>query len=482
MSAWYFRSGSQRRLRMNFNSICFVFIFPAVLFFYYLIPERYKKIWILFAGAVFFCFVNVRFLFAVYAFALLSWFGGIVLCKRKKKSVLFLCLGVCLLPLFVFKVMNWKYSAVIPLGLSFYSLQAVCYLVELYRGEKERTAGLSDYMLFMTFFPCISSGPVKRPGEFMPQINREHPFHYESVRSGLYQMALGYLEKIVLADQLGGLVDQVFGNYERIPGSCIAIGMAAFGIQLYFDFAGYSHLAIGSAQVLGYQIPSNFRQPYFAVSIKDFWRRWHISLSSWLRDYVYFPLGGSRVSGFRRNINVMVTFLVSGLWHGAGFHYLIWGGLHGVYQIAGSGTEKVRGRIRKTLHLKETNLIYRIFRSIVVFILVDYAWLFFRAESVHAGILMTGKMLFKFQPVEGLAEWFFINGMNKIQICLWLLSAAFVFCLDLCRERNIDYEQKLAHWPLAVRWFIYLAVTGVLMVGVLAGIGNDASAFIYNNF
>lgn len=467
---------------MVFHSFSFVLFFPVTLLLYYWISERYKKFWLLFVSALYFYYVSGWFLLAVYAFGILSWGAGILLCKHRKKTVFLICLALSLLPLTVFKIINRGYHIVIPMGLSFYSLQAISYLTELYRGEREQTADFFDYMLFMTFFPSASSGPIKRSKDFLPQIGQNHSFCYENVRNGLYKMALGYLEKIVLADQLYDLVNNVFTNYAELSGAHIIIGTVAFGIQIYFDFAGYSHLAIGAAQVLGYKIPDNFRQPYFATSIKDFWHRWHISLSTWLRDYIYFPLGGSRVSGFRKQVNLMITFLVSGLWHGCGLNYLVWGGLHGIYQIAGSITGGIRRKIRNVFHLSETNVIYRLWQRMIVFLLVDYAWMFFRADGLRAGIDMTGKMLFDCSPTEGLAEWFFNVGLNKLQLCLWIMTLLFLYVLDLCREHKVNLEQRLASQRLPVRWIIYLAVMGVLLLGVLSGVGREADAFIYNNF
>ena len=318
---------------------------------------------------------------------------------------MWLAVGASLFVLFFFKYLDFAQNTLIrvlnsfaiqlhpltlkillPVGISFYTFQTLSYVIDVYKGEVEPERNFFKYATFVSFFPQLVAGPIERTRNLLPQIDCEHTFTYEKASYGIKLMAWGFFKKIVIADNLGVMVDVVFNHPDEYQGFSFALAVLFFTIQIYCDFSGYSDIAIGTAKLFDIDLMTNFKSPYFSASIQEFWRRWHISLSGWFRDYVYIPLGGSRVSRIRHYVNLCVTFLLSGLWHGAAFTYIVWGGLHGLMQCVESFFfgKKLRSE-HKEGGAKKGTLVWWI-RVIVVFILVAGAWCFFRAGSLSQAV------------------------------------------------------------------------------------------------
>lgn len=460
---------------MSFTSIGFAILFPITLLIYYVIPERIEKFFLIFCSVFFYLLFDYRFILVLMAVTLISFLFGRILTHKKVTILLVTGVVTSLLPLVLLKYLAVFDNLAAVTGISFYTLQAISYMVDCHKDTKHQKDSFWNYVLFMSFFPTVVSGPIKRFNSFNEQIETSHAFEYSKVRRGLYMMALGYVEKLMLADCGAKLVAAVFDSTESCAGSLIVISTVTFGLQLYFDFAGYSYIAIGAALVLGYAIPDNFMQPYFATSIKEFWRRWHISLSEFLKDYVYIPLGGNRHGNIRKYVNLLITFLVSGIWHGVGLNFVFWGALHGIYQVVSD----IKNRI---FHPNESNALLRVLKSALVFIMVDYAWLFFRVNSLSQGFEFTKNIFTNFDISVLLSGWIFDAGMNKIQLLFWIIVAILIFVFDVCMYQNIDLFEKLGSCKAYIRWTVYFVAIGIIIVGALSGVGKNAGAFIYGGF
>lgn len=477
---------------MTLQSFGFLIFLAAVAVVHYRIPRRFQYIWLCLASLFFYLSGDIHYLAGLAICAASTYGAGLLLGRergRGKKALVALCTGVQILLLLLFRYPLAK-SVFVPLGLSFYALQAMGYVIEVYRGSMRPEKNPLRYMVYVTFFPTVMSGPIQRAPELLPQIREGKDFDYDRVHSGLYLLLWGFLLKQVLANPLGSMVDYAYGNYAEMPGATLLWATVLYAVQLYCDFAGYSALAMGAAGVLGFEISENFRQPYFAVSVRDFWKRWHISLSSWLRDYVYIPLGGNRRGKCRQYGNLMATFLISGLWHGSGAHYLAWGAIHGVCQVLESG---ISHRHRGPGLPAPTNAgrmenpgvcrARRIVRGMGVFALVDFAWLFFRAESLEQAFAILYRIFFCFRFKEMTYYGSYLMGRTKTELLLLLLGIVLMFLVDFLHEKKISIERYAARrLPSGVRWAAYIVLTlGILLV-VAREYGQGASNFIYTRF
>lgn len=401
--------------------------------------------------------------------------------RRKRLVWLFTLLG--LLPLLVFKYYDFINNSIseglaaiglqirlpglnwaIPIGISFYTFQAVGYMLDVYHGRIKAEKNLADYLLFVSFFPSILSGPINKASLVLPQIKSLRPyFDYGLAVKGLQMLLWGMFMKVVVADRVGLYVDTVLPSYMNYNGITCFAASIFYTIQIYSDFAGYSLMAIGVGELLGFKLTENFRRPYFAVSVTDFWHRWHISLSTWLKDYVYIPMGGSRCAKSRNYWNIFVTFLVSGIWHGANWTFIVWGCLHGICQII----EKALG-LQK---LKTGNGWVKALRIIITFIIVDFAWIFFRMPTLGDAIGVVRRILDFNQPCT-------LDVGSRHIFALMILGTILLFLKDLkdeftpMRFKFFESEYKI------IRWFSYVAIiTLILLTGVF-----DAGQFIYANF
>lgn len=408
-------------------------------------------------------------------------------------------------------------QTLLPVGISFYTLQALGYVIDCYLGKERAEKSFVAYALFVSFFPGITSGPIERGGNLLPQIHalsgngRNEEDSWENLRNGILILFWGYFLKLVLADRIAIVVNAVYSDPQSWKGTVVVLAVLLYSIQIYCDFAGYSAIAIGSARVLGFRVMQNFTAPYLTTSIAEFWRNWHISLSTWFRDYLYIPLGGNRKGAVRKHLNLLIVFAVSGLWHGAGATYLVWGLLHGVYQVIGdlkrrallrmhgkeeqecsplrkrSGEKMISHREGKGSSMSGTGGEFgrdfsgRVLRTIVVFVLVSFAWIFFRAESFS-------KAWEIIRCMRGVTLWQLTDG-SLIKLGLdtvnWVLLACGILLLlvrDICVRRGISLRAKILRQSLWLRWILYIGVILLILVCGIWGPGYDASTFIYSQF
>ncbi len=470
---------------MSFNSFSFWLVFPVIFGIYWLIPTRLKtakQIWLLFVSYLLYMNWRPTFALILLYVTLITYFGALSFnrVKSRKKVLGWVFSLLSIAPLILFKYYNFLNETLttglevlglhftlpglnwaVPVGLSFFTFQAVGYLLEVFRGQFEAEKGFLDYALFVSFFPQIASGPISRASELLPQIKNPQEFSYEQGKQGLKLLLWGMFIKVVIADRLGLFVDTVYDNYLNYNGTTLFVASLFYSIQIYCDFAGYSLMAIGIAKGLGFDLINNFCRPYFAISISDFWKRWHISLTRWLTHNIYIPLGGNRCSKFRCYINIMVTFLVSGLWHGAAWTFVLWGCIHGVVQI-----------IEKHFRLSKyegTCFSIRLIRIIITFLIVNFAWVFFRSPDISTAFAYLGKVFTDFgRPA--------INDMGGANLMVLAISFSILVFKEL---REACFSDTLAFWETRFsRWMFYVSLfCMILLFGVL-----DGGQFIYVSF
>lgn len=492
---------------MLFNSLEFLLFFPLVTLFYFVLPHRVRWVWLLVASYYFYMCWNPRYALLMALSTAITYLSGLLIERatrqtdehkriRLKKWWVVLSFVSNLSILFFFKYWGffWDnleavlalggialhqpvFDVVLPVGISFYTFQALSYTVDVYREEIEAEHNFFRYALFVSFFPQLVAGPIERSKNLLHQVHERHTFEAERARSGLLLMLWGLFQKMVVADRVAIVVNTVFDSYGDMPAWALVLGTLLFAAQIYCDFAGYSNVAIGAAQVMGFSLMENFRQPYLSRSCGEFWRRWHISLSTWFRDYLYIPLGGNRKGKGRKYLNLMITFLASGLWHGANWHFVVWGGLNGAYQVLGEMLRPVRERLCGVLHIRREQLPWRIVQVLFTFILIDFAWLFFRAPSFLTAldILRHG-----FAGGAAVTEGFTL-GLSVPELKAMVLSILLLAVVDLVNTKYCIREWLL-RLPLPVRWSVYLGSIYVVLIFGIYGPGFSESQFIYFQF
>lgn len=472
---------------MLFNSFEFLIFFPVVAMGYYLTGggKSLSNSWLLIAGYYF--YINLKPVYALILLAstLITFFCGLLLERnaeneRKKKTILTASLVLNFSMLFIFKYYNfingsieslmssvglrWNVpylNVLLPVGISFFTFQAAGYIIDVYRGTIKAEKNFLTYALFVSFFPVILAGPIQRAKNLIPQLKEKHPLMYGNVIGGLKMMLWGYFMKLCVADRLGTYVDSIFNNLPQHNGTSIAIASIFYTIQIYGDFAGYSLVALGCARTMGFRLPENFRRPYFSTSIKEFWKRWHIALSSWFMDYLYFPLGGSRVKYGRYLLNLMIVFLVSGLWHGAAWTFVLWGALHGIYQIIEALRKKWFGEPSYNRWWS------RGLKMLFVFLLVNMAWIFFRANSIGDAFTAIAKMFT--QPS--------MPFMSPMAMLFGMLSLMILLVKDFADEFHPNWKLMASDNKVVSTVACALLSVYVILFGVL-----DSSQFIYFQF
>ncbi|MDO5573930.1 MAG: MBOAT family O-acyltransferase [bacterium] len=488
---------------MLFNSVAFAFFMPIVFFIYWALPHRYRWMALLAANCWFYMSWEPKYIIVILLTTVVSYFGAIGIEGAKntsrKKWILVLGTLVTLSFLLVFKYTDFALSSVwkvlqlfavpvqkttlnlvMPIGISFYTFQMVGYLADVYTGKLKAERHFGHYALFVTFFPNILSGPIERAANMLPQFKKEKKFHYDDAAYGMRLILLGFLKKLIFADSMSRYVDNVFNHTEGASGLAFVIAIILFTFQIYCDFSGYSDIAIGVARLLGIRLMDNFKQPYYAASVREFWQRWHISLSTWFRDYVYIPLGGNRVSKARKNLNLLLTFLTSGLWHGANWTFVLWGGIHGLYQIIENTIKSAWKKRKKTT--SETSAasqghskLVHIAQTILTFCLVAYAWMFFRANSITDAIYITTHLFQGYDITQALLD----AGMTHLSIIKTLLAIIVLMVYDYFSLKH-DLLIKIEKLKLPFRWLIYIIVT--VLIIVLSLHNGVKQEFIYFKF
>ena len=397
---------------MLFNSLGFLIFFPVVCIIYFLLQGlKWRNLFLLVASYYFYMNWKPAYALLILTSTALTYSCGLLLEKyatnqRRKKTFLAISLGINFAILFLFKYFNfigenitslfkllcigWEIPTLdilLPVGISFYTFQAAGYSIDVYRGTIKAEHNFITYALFVSFFPQLVAGPIERAKNLLPQFHETHQFDYTNAVEGLKQMLWGFFMKLCVADVLAEYVNAVYNNVPQHNGTSLLIATFFFTFQIYCDFGGYSNIAIGAAKVMGFRLMENFHRPYLSLNIKEFWKRWHISLSSWFMDYVYIPLGGNKVTYPRHQLNLMTTFLISGVWHGANWTFILWGGIHGFYQIITNGFHKY------VYKPKYDNWCSRLISTSLCFVAVSFAWIFFRANHLQDATAILGKMV-----------------------------------------------------------------------------------------
>ena len=498
---------------MAFNSIDFLIFLPVVVLVYFVLPAKIKNFWLLATSYYFYMCWNAQYALLILTSTVITYFSGILIEKIKhsdkdekekttrKKLVVAGSLIINLGILFFFKYFNFaadtmtslfsrlhisvqipRIDVLLPVGISFYTFQALSYTMDVYRDEIYAEKNFFRYALFVSFFPQLVAGPIERSKNLLKQLAVPHKFSFENAREGVLVMLWGYFLKIVIADRVAIFVDTVYGDIVRYPGFYLVVATVLFAVQIYCDFYGYSMIAMGAAKILGISLMENFHAPYLSFSVADFWRNWHISLTSWFRDYLYFPLGGSRKGAFRKQLNKMIVFLVSGLWHGAALHYVIWGGLNGLYQIVGDLTKPLRDRTVEIFKLHRESIAHRLFRGFGTCVLIDFSWIFFRASSfqeaidIIKSIFTTGNIWILFD------ESLYKAGLDAKNFSLVMICILILVFADFCKKKGIMLRNVICRQDWWFRClFFALAISLILLFGKW-GPEFDKASFIYFQF
>ena len=495
---------------MLFNSLHFLVFFPVVVLIFLIIPGKFRSMWLLVSSYYFYMSWNPKYALLMAFSTVSTYFTGLFLDKVSEKAEekneirykklcvavsFFINLGI----LFFFKyfdfalenvnrvlealnvtVLEKPFDVLLPVGISFYTFQALGYTVDVYRGDIKAEKNLIRYALFVSFFPQLVAGPIERSENLLVQIQtieKKRLWNKERIRDGLLLMLWGFFQKLMIADRAAIAVNAVYNQYHAFGGGEIILATLLFAFQIYCDFDAYTNIARGAARVCGFELMANFRQPYFATSIADFWRRWHVSLSSWFRDYLYIPLGGSRVSALRNWMNLMLTFLVSGAWHGASWHFILWGGLHGAYQVAGKWKNSLLNRIRIVLGIEKEIHLPKLLQMAVTFALVVFAWMLFRVNSLRD--LKEMLLIVVNQPF---VKDFAAMNMSKVEWVLLLISLTILMLVDILRSKNISVNRLVVNRPAVVRVLFYTAGIGSIVIFGVYGVAYDASQFLYFQF
>jgi len=474
-----------------FNSIEFVVFLPIVVVLFYLLPHKWRWLMLLAASCVFYMWFVPKYILILLVTIVIDYAAGLLMehyadRPKLKKSFLIISIVSTLAVLVVFKYLNFITAnlyhlcvshgidfhfvthIILPIGLSFHTFQSMSYVIEVYRGRQKAERHFGYYSLYVMFFPQLVTGPIERPGNLLRQLHEEKKFDYENISKGMRLMLFGFFTKMVVADHLGEYVDEVYGHLDEYNSWSVWGVMVFYSFQIYCDFFGYSTIALGCAKLMGFDISDNFRSPYLSKNIAEFWHRWHISLSTWFRDYVYIPMGGSRVKFGRWAFNIMVVFVLSGIWHGAAWTFLLWGFAHGLLHIV----EKV---LRNALPTPDKvkganslvgNALLSALQIAKTFILVTLFWVMFRATD--------------FEHMKAIFVTAFTNFDGGIQMSvkpkMWIFLALFIFFDVLLR--NTRFDRWCDGKPFIVRWLIY----AVLLFLVLGCACVNNFPFIYFQF
>ena len=477
---------------MLFNSFEFLIFFPIVTLIYFVLPRRGRWIWLLVTSYFFYMNWHAEYALLMAACTVVTYgcarLIDAVSDARRRKGVLIggIVFNIGLLAYFKYtgflldligrgcallglELTMPRVSILLPVGISFYIFQALSYMIDVYKGRVKPEKNLFKYALFVSFFPQLVAGPIERSGRLLKQVTAPHDFDWRRCRGGLLIMLLGYFEKVVIADRACMYVDAIYGGWATASGAQIALATVVFAVQDLCDFAGYSYIAIGAAKILGVELMTNFRQPYFAHSVQNFWARWHISLSTWFRDYIYFPLGAGRGGKLKQARNLMIVYTVSGLWHGAALKYIAWGMLNGALQV-------VEGLLPPPKHKPRFPKVDLLLHILLTDFLILITMLIFRAGSLSSAL----GMLLRIPTAWGAPG--IESGFSAMQALCTGMCFLILFVIELIHEKRRTLTELTDRLPAAARGLLYLlAVLAIIVFGVW-GPGYAAQAFIYFQF
>jgi alginate O-acetyltransferase complex protein AlgI len=489
---------------MSFVSLSFFFFFPLVTLVYFLLPHRFRWIWLLLASCIFYMAFIPAYILILFALIAIDFTMAILIennAGRERRHFLWISVASLVGVLFVYKYFNffnanitllaqflrWKYpigllALALPIGLSFHTFQSLSYVIEVYRGKQKAERHLGVYALYVMFYPQLVAGPIERPQHLLHQFYETQVFDYDRIRLGLIRMAWGFFKKMIVADRLAIVVNHVYqtpGSYDGLP---LMAAVIFFTLELYFDFSAYCDIALGAAQVMGFTLVENFNRPFAAKTMAEFWRRWHISLSSWFRDYFYYPLTATHKRITRTSIyaSLLLTFLVTGFWHGADWTYGIFGFLHGFYIVFGSIVQKIRTQAAQFFRLNHVPRIHRALVGCSIFFLMAFSCIFFRAPNFQEAWYIVTHL---FNGFSHIADSKYIvgelgsMGMSLKALGLVIVLSALVFWAEHYREGKGPYA-LIAERPWYIRWPIYwLLIISIVMLNE-----SGTSQFIYFQF
>ena len=477
---------------MNYTKVIYYPFLAALLLVYYCVPGKIR--WcVLLAGSMVFYWLAVRnplLTGAFLAMIALSYGFGLLIERTKSKAVMAAGIIVTAAPLLAFKATEYGALSsvtgsgrrlILPLGASFFTLQMVAYLADIYKGKISAQKNPLKYALFISFFPHIIQGPIPRYSQLGAQLTTPHQFEADNLVKGFHLILWGTFLKFMIADKAGVVVDAVFGNTAKYRGMFVLVAGALYSIQLYTDFMSCTYMSRGAAKCMGIDVINNFDHPYFATSIKDFWRRWHISLSTWLRDYVYIPLGGNRRGKFFKYVNLVLTFAVSGIWHGGSLKFLFWGLLHAFYQIAGEFTFRIRERLYEAAKIEKGSYLKHIVKSLGTFFFAMTAWIIFRADSLRQALIMIRSMFTVHNYWVFWDDSLLTLGLEWKEWSVLLHSMALLFVISYVQTK-LSVSGWILRQHVIVRWSIYIGAVLAVMVFGTYGFGYDAKDFIYGGF
>lgn len=499
---------------MLFNSAQFLIFLPVVLILYHVLPKRVRHLWLLAASYYFYMCWNAKYALLMLFSTLVTWLCGLGLervknqnldeqtaLRRKKLCVtasLILNLGV----LALFKYADFALSnlnavlsrlhmglslpassgLLLPVGISFYTFQAIGYTIDVYRDDIYAEKNFFRYALFVSFFPQLVAGPIERSKNLLRQLARPQKPTSRDMQEGVLLMLWGYFLKVVLADRAAVFVDAVYGDIAAYGGWYLVLATLLFSVQIYCDFAGYSVIAMGAAKLLGIRLMENFQSPYLSQSVSEFWRRWHISLSTWFRDYLYIPLGGNRKGRWRKYLNLLITFAVSGLWHGASWAFLAWGMLNGVYQVVGDLLKPLRQKIIRAFGLHQDSLAHRMLRMVITYLLICISWVLFRSNGLRASvdifqsIAQGGNLHVLFDGS------LYALGLTQKDFAVLLISVVILLAADIFKYRGIALRDTILRQDAWARCLVVaLGAVLVLLFGMW-GASHTAASFLYFQF
>lgn len=482
---------------MSFISFEFIIFFSIVVPLYFLLPVRWRLLLLLVSSYIFYAFSRVEYVLLIAFSTLVDYFAARELGKTpdeeviKRRLLLTASILVNLGVLFVFKYFNFfsesffslsefigfdyqplTHQLILPVGISFYTFQSMAYTIDVYRKQIEVEEDLAIFATYVAFFPQLVAGPIERAQNMLPQFREKFVFDYERVVSGLRLVLWGVFKKVVIADRLAVYVNGVYNDVDTFSGLPVIVATLFFTFQIYCDFSGYSDIAIGTARVMGFDLMENFRQPYFATSVRDFWRRWHISLSTWFRDYLYIPLGGNRVSFIHGLLNLMIIFVVSGLWHGANWTFVVWGALHGGYIVLETLFNRWTGK-------RNPQALQLWFQRGITFLLVVFAWIFFRANTLTDALYII-ESIFNFADGRAKILQPLFGSVLDVRV-EFIFSFGLIGFLMLVEWGNrTQWLQNISLRWIAVRWGLYYGAVALIYFSLL--VNNAEQAFIYFQF
>ncbi len=497
---------------MLFNSVDFMLFFPFVTGIYFVIPRKARLFWLLVTSYWFYMSWYPKYAVLIGFSTVVTYFSALLFSHFErngshviKRVILIACICANLGVLGLFKyasfcvgTVNWilsrlhlslirqRFSFMLPVGISFYTFQALGYMIDVYRGDVEAEKNFFRYAVFVSFFPQLVAGPIERSRNLLSQIKnieKINLWNSRRITSGAILMIWGLFMKMVLADRVSILVDTVFNSFRMYGSTELVIAALGFSLQIYCDFGSYSMIAIGTARILGFTLMENFCAPYFSRSIREFWSRWHISLSTWFRDYLYIPLGGNRKGKRRKAINTMIVFLVSGLWHGANWSFVAWGGIHGFYQVIEDGVKPYGEKVIRKLNVNTACFSWRLLQTAITFTLVSFAWIFFRANSITDALCYVQRIFTRPTP------WVLFNGeiynigLDRTEMNILIISVVFLLLADLIRiKKGLTLDMFLFEQNIWFEWAVILCL--ILMIVTFGEYGTtfDAKQFIYFQF